>query len=108
MDRTAEKSSCAKPVGGNKNVSSRKRANSGEKWSDACAGIFCERLVFHGWRRVGFHAKAGADEVAISVDVVHASDRRPKFAGARRGRGKRRELARVGAVPLVGAYDLRG
>src|SRR5436190_6563167 len=57
---------------------------------------------------VGFHADAGADEVAIAVDVVDAADARPELARTREAIREGRGLARIGVVPRVGADDLRG
>ena len=42
---------------------------------------------------VGFHADAGADKVAIAVDVIHATDGRPEFVLAHKLRRKGGEFA---------------
>ncbi len=46
--------------------------------------------------------------MAVAVDVVDAADCRPELGLARPGRREGRQLARVGAVPRVGADDGRG
>ena len=51
---------------------------------------------------VDAHRRARADEVSITVDVVHAADGGPelRFLDVREREGRR--FARVGAVPVVG------
>ena len=50
-------------------------------------------LVSHYW--------AGAEQIAIAVNVVDPGDRGPEFVLARPGRRKGGLLARVGMVPFV-------
>src|SRR5438094_4704482 len=52
--------------------------------------------------------RAGTEEVAIAVNVVDASDRRPEFVFARPGRRENCLFARIGAVPFVGRDLSRG
>src|SRR5688572_2083990 len=58
--------------------------------------------------RVGFHSDAGADEVAVAVDVVDAADARPELARPGVAIGEGGGLARIRPGPLVTADHLRG
>lgn len=56
-------------------------------------------------RAVCFDAVAGADEVAIAVDIVDASDRGPELVLAQVGQRVSGLFARVGVVPCVATDD---
>src|SRR5579883_2956081 len=55
----------------------------------------------------GFHPNAGANEIAIAVYVIDATDCGPEFVLAHPTRRKCRVLARIGAFPFVGTNDFR-
>src|SRR5690606_11461569 len=57
---------------------------------------------------VGVHRDAGAEDVLVAVDVVHARHRRPVLLLAQAGQREHRQLARVGVRPLAGADRLGG
>ena len=55
-----------------------------------------------------FHGRAGAEEVAVAVNVVYACDGRPEFVFERPGRRESCSFARVRPVPFVVCYFARG
>ena len=86
----------------------------GHNVNEKCAPS-ATRLLGNNLRRllrfrfgVGCHAEAGADEIAVAVDVVDAAHARPEFADARPWRRERRRLARIGVIPSVAADGFRG
>src|SRR5207249_11162087 len=52
--------------------------------------------------------RAGTEEVAVAVNIVDASDRRPEFVFAPPGRRENCLFARIAAVPFVGRDMSRG
>ena len=50
------------------------------------------------------HRRAGADEVAVAVDLDEALDRGPVFVGTHAGRGEGGSLAAVGVRPFAGEF----
>src|SRR5580704_515412 len=50
---------------------------------------------------IGFHRRAGANEVAVSINIVHAVDRRPVFIDPEGAGRKAGGLARIGPVPFA-------
>src|SRR5690349_20130385 len=53
-------------------------------------------------KRVALHRRTYAHQVAIAVGAVYTAHGGPHFVLARPRRGKRRALARIGALPAVG------
>jgi hypothetical protein len=49
----------------------------------------------------GFHRCASANEVAVSINIVHAVDRRPVFIDPEGAGRKAGGLARIGPVPVA-------
>lgn len=50
---------------------------------------------------IGFHAVAGADEVAVAMDIIDAADGWPELVLAEVGQGIGGLLAGVGVRPIV-------
>src|ERR1700720_1679119 len=50
---------------------------------------------------IGFHRRAGANEVAVSINIVHTVDRRPVFIDPESAGRKAGGLARIGSVPFA-------
>src|SRR5207245_7009893 len=59
-------------------------------------------------KRVHFHRRAHAHQVAVAVGAVHASHGRPNFVLARPRRGKGRALACVRPFPAAGDHVREG
>src|ERR1700724_572687 len=64
-------------------------------WPGRAAKILFRRLD------ISFHRRAGANEVAVSINIVHAVDRRPVFIDPEGAGWKAGSLARIGPVPFA-------
>src|SRR6201996_7005053 len=71
-------------------------------------GEILSRDAHCSWRRtllrrlrVILDRRAGADQIAIAIDIVDAADRAPVFVGARRARRKAALGAAIGPCPGI-------